>query len=114
MRVMLLLNQTPGHRFAEYHDGDAMEPGWLGFLYEASWEGIDRSSDVRILDGLYEVFNIDHPAGYDNRSMSVGDVITLEDEDGRRSYACECAGWRRLADVVGGKYMDGPAAPYED
>jgi hypothetical protein len=105
MRILLLLNQTRGHRFDAYHDGDKMEAGWVGRLDDLDapgTEAFDRSTETRILHGLFERFNIDHPVGYDNRSMSAGDVITLEDEGGRRSYVCERTGWRKLPEPLGG------------
>ena len=35
-----------------------------------------------LLDELYEQFNLHHPAGFKDRSMCVGDLINLCDDDG--------------------------------
>jgi hypothetical protein len=46
------------------------------------------------LEALFEMFNLNHPADYQGRSLSVGDLVRL-DIDGRSYYySCEPAGWK--------------------
>jgi YodL-like len=51
------------------------------------------SSDQELLDESFRILNVDHPAGYNERSLSVGDVVTI---GRRRSYRCDWLGWERL------------------
>lgn len=47
------------------------------------------------LDQLWEQFNVNHPADYKNRSLSVGDVVQLGDE----YFAVSAVGWKRLSEA---------------
>ena len=51
------------------------------------------ASDEDILETMFYNLNIRHPQDYHNRSLSVGDVITL---NGDRSYLCAPLGWQKL------------------
>lgn len=46
-----------------------------------------------VLDDIFRTFNIDHPADYKHRSLSVGDVIHLE---GRGFWSVESAGFEEV------------------
>jgi len=49
----------------------------------------------QVLEDLFETFNIAHPADYANRSVSVGDIIVIIDEEcWATAYACENIGWK--------------------
>ncbi len=50
-------------------------------------------TDQELLDETFRILNIAHPADYDERNLSVGDVVTI---DRRRSYRCDWLGWQRL------------------
>lgn len=49
-----------------------------------------------ILENLFEMFNINHPADYKDRSMSVGDVVVLIDCGVETAYSCDGIGWTKL------------------
>lgn len=50
---------------------------------------------------LFEIFNIHHPEDFRGHSMSVSDVVALEDEiGGWRWFYCDSFGWEELT----GKY----------
>lgn len=51
------------------------------------------NSDRELLDETFRILNIAHPADYNERSLSVGDVVTIRR---RRSYRCDWLGWKRL------------------
>jgi hypothetical protein len=51
------------------------------------------ANDEEILEEAFRVLNVAHPAGYSDRSLSVGDVVTIARN---RSYRCDWTGWERL------------------
>jgi hypothetical protein len=52
----------------------------------------NETSDEKILDMLFEQFNIAHPKNYYGRSMSTSDVVVL---DGVKYY-CDSIGWKKI------------------
>lgn len=92
-RVEIFLNETRGHRYSEFHDGDELRRAFVGDL---DAKGFD---DIALLNWLYEQFNINHPDEYRDRSLSAGDVVTLNES---RSYAVERCGFRLLAEAITG------------
>lgn len=91
--VEIFLNETRGHRFTAYTDGDELRRAFVG--------GVDRKQhdDESLLHWLFREFNIHHPTGYDDRSLSAGDVVTL---NGVASYAVEAVGFRLLDRAITG------------
>lgn len=61
--------------------------------YEIVYEGeIEGSDPISILDELWVIFNINHPNDYHGRSMSVSDVVVLDDA----KYFCDSIGWEKV------------------
>lgn len=61
----------------------------------------DDGGDYKILEKLFEMFNIRRPQNYDGRSMSVGDIVALKDhwadqEEKPRYYICDSFGWNKI------------------
>lgn len=65
----------------------------------------DGVEDLEQLEYLFTVFNMaERPAGYRNRSLSVGDIITFESnrfadknaERNFRAYVCLPTGWKKI------------------
>lgn len=87
-KVEFLLNEElfaeASHKlpFTGYEKGDRLTK-----VYEFELEG---DSDLKIAEKAFEIFNIDHPADYRNRSMCTGDVVVI---DGR-AYSCESFGFK--------------------
>lgn len=52
-------------------------------LYDKVFEG---EVNCFTLEKLYEMFNLEHPAGYKGRSMSVSDVVEIIDGNTGESY----------------------------
>jgi hypothetical protein len=71
--------------FFGYEDGHALELAYTG--------EVEALSDLGACDYLFEIFNIRYPRDYRNRSMSVGDVIVL---DNGKAYAVEPVGWKEI------------------
>lgn len=70
---------------------DGYQPGHtLRLAYKGQ---VDSADDLHACEYLFGQFNINHPADYRDRSMSVGDVVVL---DGR-AYACAVTGFQSIA-----------------
>ena len=53
----------------------------------------DGKMDCISLENIYQKFNVDHPADYKGRSLSVSDVVEIRDtcsapQAGRKSFCC--------------------------
>lgn len=62
--------------------------------YKMVAKGIVKAedSDFDALDKLFHEYNVAHPAGYRGRSISVSDVIKLND----KYYYCQPIGWDNI------------------
>ena len=54
------------------------------------------TSDTDTLDKLYVKFNIRHPADYMGRSLSVSDVVVLNENGKRTAWFCDTVGFREV------------------
>ena len=87
--------ETTDKRFMRYEW--AMTHGGVNiFEYETVYTGHiePRATVEETLEAIYTMFNISHPADYHGRSMSVSDVIALEDTG---TYFCDSFGFKQLS-----------------
>ena len=79
-------------------DGESFVRAWRGDL-ELPLSSIagEDDADLEALDHIFYRFNLDHPEDFLGPSLSVGDIVTLEDS---RSYVCLSVGWRRIYDFT--------------
>jgi hypothetical protein len=54
---------------------------------------VHGANDGEILEEAFRILNVAHPGDYNERSLSVGDIVTIA---GKRSYRCGWSGWERL------------------
>lgn len=79
-----------------YVNFDGYRPG---ALLEKAYSGeVDAADPKAACERLFEMFNIDHPADYKNRSMSVGDVVMVTDGVVVLYFACESVGFKAIGD----------------
>ncbi len=69
------------------------DPERMKFVYRMYLTTSVDASDSDILQAVFYTFNLNHPGDYHHRSLSVGDVVTL---DSSRSYVCAPVGWHTL------------------
>lgn len=97
--VRVFLNRAPHSLLHGYTPASP-----LVLAYEYTVPAGDAPADAVILERAFAVFNghPEHPDDYPHadawadkslRSLSVGDVVAIDD----RHYACESAGWMRVA-----------------
>ena len=75
-----MLNKTAGFNIHQYKK-----------VYEGEIESdpIQGNDILGALESLFKTFNIDHPDDYRGRSLSVSDVVVLDDV----KYYCDSYGW---------------------
>lgn len=72
-----------------------VDPGIYDCVYDGSVAGDKYLND---LERVFEIFNIDKPADYFGRSMSVSDVVQIIDagETERGFYYCDNIGFAKI------------------
>lgn len=48
--------------------------------------------EYQLLGKIFEKFNINHPEDFHSHSLSVGDIVEIED----KKYYCDSFGWKKL------------------
>lgn len=67
-------------------------------VYSGSIDGFTDAGDV--LEELFEVFNIRHPADFKGHSLSVSDVVVLTEAGLYEAYFCDFDGWTEIPDFL--------------
>ena len=66
-------------------------------VYEGSIDGAEcRKSSQQVLDGLFEKFNIAHPDDFRGHSMSVSDVVVLQENGVEKAYYVDSLGFKEV------------------
>lgn len=81
-----------------YKPGDRLMSAWAGEieLPPIEQEPIVNISHLDICEQLFEIFNINFPEGYRNRSLSVGDVVRLKIERNVYYFAVDHIGFKQV------------------
>lgn len=75
-------------RFTEKHGGVNIQ------AYKSIYTGYIEGTDPHeILERIYIKFNLNHPSDYRGRSLSVSDLVALEDTG---TYFCDSFGWKQI------------------
>lgn len=61
------------------------------------------SADTKTLEQLWYRFNMEHPSDYTGRSMSMGDIVSLDD----KYYYCDAVGFKEVKVTYVPKTMKG-------
>lgn len=83
--------------YAKEHAGWSFDP--YGLVWADKEEARD---DYDLLNYLFEKFNVDHPDHYIGHSMSVGDVIRIDNIETKeiKYYYCDSFGWIDITSEV--------------
>lgn len=76
---------------------------WSFIPYRSVWNGYEEAADnMDLINYLWEVFNTNHPDGYRGHSMSVSDVILVEDieTNEKKYYYCDSIGWKDITKEI--------------
>lgn len=73
----------------------AMNHGGINFReYNTVYTGeIEGTDPMEILERIYFIFNTKHPSDYRGRSLSVSDLVAL---DNTGTYFCDSFGWKQI------------------
>lgn len=55
-----------------------------------------NEDDYRVLEEMFETFNLNHPNDYSGRSLSISDVVEIKRKDKTRYYYCDSIGWKLI------------------
>ena len=74
-----MLNRTAGFNFQDY---------------KKVYDGVitAQTTDVATLEEIFEIFNIRHPEDFHGHSLSVSDVVVLDNA----MYYCDSIGWQKI------------------
>ena len=77
----------------------AKEHGFDFNDYKEVYSG--KMHQKNILDNLWRIFNIEHPADFRGHSLSVSDVIALKkpENDYWYYYYCDSFGWKEITEM---------------
>lgn len=79
-----------------YHSWDWLIKKGNGFNfkeYDQVYDGnVENDDPYEILKYLFTEFNIHHPLGFHGHSLSVSDVVILDD----KMYYCDPLGWKEI------------------
>ena len=66
-------------------------------VYEGSLDGTESGKTAQqVLDGLFEKFNIAHPDDFRGHSMSVSDVVVLQENGVEKAYYVDSLGFKEV------------------
>lgn len=87
-------NATAEKRFMNYEWTKA-HGGVNIYEYETAYTGHiePRATVQETLEAIYTMFNINHPADYCGRSLSVSDLVALEETG---TYFCDSTGFKKI------------------
>jgi hypothetical protein len=55
-----------------------------------------NENDNKVLEELFEMFNVNYPEDYKGRSLSVSDVVAIVRKNVTRYYYCDSMGWKLI------------------
>lgn len=64
-------------------------------LYESEIDSTNKSNN-QILEELFEKFNMAKPHDFHGHSLSVGDIVILEEGEFYQAYICDSFGWNKI------------------
>jgi len=82
----------------------AEKHNWSFNSYRSVWNGAEEAKNsLELLENLFEKFNLYHPEGYKAHSMSVSDVVRIDDGNNIKYYYCDSFGWVDITEEVKGE-----------
>ena len=80
-----------------WSEGLDVTPDAYSIVYEGSLDGAGSGKSAQeVLDGLFEQFNIAHPEDFRGHSMSVSDVVVLQENGVEKAYYVDSLGFKEV------------------
>lgn len=104
MKIKIYQSDARNYRFANYeHMGSYLKSDEVDnteisldnkhleykLIYETEYPAMEV---FHLLEQIFQDFNLNHPKNYTGRSLSVSDIVTINEE----SYFCDSFGWKKL------------------
>ena len=86
-----------------YKDGIELSKDDYKLVYEDTLEGY---AGMISLDTIFTKFNMDHPADYTGRSLSVSDVIVIKEENRQTAYYVDRIGYQKMPEFFAEKLQN--------
>jgi hypothetical protein len=67
------------------------------YVYQMHLDRPADATDTELLEVVFQMLNVNHRRDYAERSLSVGDVVTIAES---RSYVCDWTGWLLLNSTI--------------
>ncbi len=90
--------EIPGTRDFIFENWDHLKRRKIPFnrcayikTYEGDFKGLT-------LEKIYEIFNIDRPSDFKGHSLSVSDVVVLNNGNSRKAYYVDSIGFRNISE----------------
>lgn len=98
--IYQIIDESPGREY-EFMDMDFIERhGYQVKKEDYSLIYSDDMHDGDTLDSLYEKFNIAHPADYTGHSVSISDIVVLNENGDVKAYFVDSISFRELPDFL--------------
>ena len=98
--IYQIIDESPGREY-EFMDMDFIERhGYQVKKEDYQLIYSDELHDGDTLESMYEKFNIAHPADYTGHSLSVSDIVVLNEDGDVKSYFVDSISFRELPDFL--------------
>ena len=81
-------------------DFKEIQPGNYNLVYAGELSDIHGQSQSEKLNAVFEKFNIDHPADYKGHSLSVSDIVVLNEDGKNSAHFVDSFGFTELPDFI--------------
>lgn len=88
------VNETAQHKLFQGYNGEPVKMSDYKLVYEYKHKSNVRN-EVKVLNEIYEMFNISQPEDFKGHSMSVSDIIQINGTP----YYVDRVGFKKIDDV---------------
>lgn len=69
-------------------------------IYDEVWSG-EVPNKYKTLDGIYTMFNLEHPKDFKGHSLSISDIVQIAQTEIEEAgyYYCDSFGWKKIGDI---------------
>lgn len=65
-----------------------------------------KDQKLEILEQIFEKLNVHHPQGYNNRSLSVSDIVCFEQDGDKEYWYCDRFGWSEVEGPIDPQFLN--------
>lgn len=98
------LNDNPDNRNLRFESLKGLQDNGIApnrenytLVYALDVSEYKKNGDEQLLEDVYEAFNFEHPEDFKGRSLSVSDVVVIQDKGNISSHYCDTVGFTEIA-----------------